>query len=326
MSETGDSRPLVLKDAQRAIREAYFDYETGLFTLNCVPGAGKSVVAHHIAAEDILRRYVAGDPTPEQHVAVISFNRDEAADIVPEVCDRLRTIVEHDLVPVASEITDEELQYLLQRTRQAPYVGTVDSLLRGILKEITHDTGFEGMPSVGNDALLYQVHRDCYEILRSDPDHERRLRNLEAAYPGGKYEDSVSEMLEAAVSFCRDQRLSTTEFRSELEQTRDATYPSGKPESFKDIVDSVERFVNGSEDDSDTDAGKRVRNGVTESDQERLHDADRELYDAWSDRIERLLYGFVGLSNNLSRQDPGIRCRLPHGCRISRRCLLRWVT
>ena len=286
MSEIGDSRPLVLKDAQRAIREAYFDYETGLFTLNCVPGAGKSVVAHHIAAEDILRRYVAGDPTPEQHVAVISFNRDEAADIVPEVCDRLRTIVEHDLVSVASEITNEELQYLLQRTRQAPYVGTVDSLLRGILKEITHDTGFEGMPSVGNDALLYQVHRDCYETLQSDPDHERRLRDLEDAYPDGEYENSVAEMLEAAVSFCRDQRLSTVEFRSELEQTRDATYPSGKPESFEDIAQSVEQFVRGSEDNSDSDAGNRVRNGVAESDQERLLDADRELYDAWSDRID----------------------------------------
>ena len=286
MSEIGDDNPLVLRGAQQAIRNAYFDYETGLFTLNCVPGAGKSVVAHHIAAEDILRRYVAGDPTPEQHVAVISFNRDEAADIVPKVCDRLRTIVEHDLVSIASEVTDEELEYLLQRTRQAPYVGTVDSLLRGVLQEISHDTGFEEMPSVGNDALLHRAHRNCYEALQDDPDHERRLRDLEAAYPEGEYDDSVAEMLKSAVTFCRDQRLSTADFHSELAQTRDATYPGGKSESFEDIVQSVERFVNGSGEDGDDDVGERVRDRVTVPDQERLLDADRQLYDAWSEQID----------------------------------------
>lgn len=276
-----DVDPIVLQDAQRAIREAYFDYETGLFTLNCVPGSGKSVVAHHLAAEDILRRYVAGDPTPELHVVVVSFNRDEAADIVPEVCGRLETVVKHDLVPAASEVTEEELQYLLQRIRQAPYVGTIDGLLRSVLQEIAHDVGFEEMPSVGNDALLNRVHRDCYERLRSNPNYADRLDALEAAYPDGEYDDSVADMLEAALTFCRDQRISTAEFRDELERTRDSTYPGGKPGSFSDIVRSVERFV------GDDDAvGERVRDSVRESDRDRLVEADCELYEAWGDRID----------------------------------------
>ncbi|AUX08301.1 ATP-dependent helicase/nuclease subunit A [Halalkaliarchaeum desulfuricum] len=280
-TEGDDIDPLVLKDAQRAIREAYFDHETGLFTLNCVPGSGKSVVAHHLAAEDILRRYVAGDPTPEQHVAVISFNRDEAADIIPDVCDRLRTIVEHELVPAASEVSEEELQYLLQRVRQAPYVGTIDSLLRGLLQEVAHDVGFDEMPSVGNDALLKRVHRDCYEALRNDSEYEQRVLELETAYPAGEYDDSVAEMLEAAVTYCRDQSLSTAEFRSELERTRNSTYPDGKPDSFDDIVRSVECFHG-----NDNEIGEKVRDAVEGSDRERLVEADRELYEEWCDRID----------------------------------------
>lgn len=277
-----DTEPIVLKHAQRSIREAYFDHETGLFTLNCVPGSGKSVVAHHIAAEDILRRYVAGDPTPEQHVAVLSFNRDEAAEIIPAVCKRLQTLVEHDLVPAASEVTDAELQYLLQRTRQAPYAGTIDSLLAGILQDFAHDVGFEEMPSVGTKPLLKQVHQECYETVCGVPAFERRLRDLEAAYPDGEYDESVAEMLETAVTLCRDQRLSTAQFQSELEQTREATYPDGKPERFDDLVQSVVRFIG----DGDGTIEDQIWDAVDESERERLLEADRELYDAWSDRID----------------------------------------
>jgi len=281
----GDADPIRLRGAQREIRDAYFASDSGLFTLDCVPGAGKSVVAHHVAAEDILRRYAAGDPTPEQHVTVVSFNRDEAADIVPAICDRLQAIVEHDLVPTAADISGAELRYLRQRVRQAPYAGTIDGLLREIFREFARDIGFDEMPSVGNDALLKRVHRDCYESLRNDPEHARRLRDLEAAYPDGEYDEGVDEMLADALTYCRDRRLSTEAFRSELEQTRDSAYPGGKPDSFDDIVRSVERFANGDENASEG-TGERVRETVIGPDRERLLDADRELYDAWDARID----------------------------------------
>ncbi|WP_050032679.1 UvrD-helicase domain-containing protein [Halorubrum halophilum] len=285
----GDADPLRLRGAQRAIRDAYFAADAGLFTLDCVPGAGKSVVAHHIAAEDVLRRYAAGDPTPEQHVAVVSFNRDEAAEIVPAICDRLRAIVEGGLVPVAADVSEAELRYLQQRVRQAPYAGTIDGFLRGIFREFAGDVGFDETPSVGNDALLKRVHRDCYESLRGDSELARRLRDLEAAYPDGEYDDGVDEMLADALTYCRDRRLSTEAFRSELTKTRDSVYPDGKPDSFDAIARSVERFVEGEEiDDREPDGGAadRVREAVTGSDRARLLDADRELYDAWETRID----------------------------------------
>ncbi|WP_435097129.1 UvrD-helicase domain-containing protein [Halorubrum sp. N11] len=302
--DNNDDDLVRLRGAQREIREAYFASDAGLFTLDCVPGAGKSVVAHHVAAEDILRRYAAGDPTPEQHVAVVSFNRDEAADIVPAICDRLREIVEHELVPAAADVSEAELRYLQQRTRQAPYAGTVDGFLRGVFGEFAADIGFDEVPSVGNDALLKRVHRDCDESLRDDPEHARRLDRLEAAYPDGEYDESVDEMLADALTYCRDRHLSTDAFRSELRRTRDAVYPEGKPDSFDDIVRSVERFVEGEDANTgktgdgdatgdefdgskaDAGAGDRVREAVAGPDRERLVDADRDLYDAWDARID----------------------------------------
>ncbi|MDS0278042.1 UvrD-helicase domain-containing protein [Halomicroarcula sp. S1AR25-4] len=277
---TGETdSPIRLQNAQADIRDAYFDHESGLFTLSCVPGAGKSTVAYRIAPDDILRRYVAGDPTPEQHIAVVSFNRDEAADIVPEVCKQLRTIVEHDLTPVASEVSGAEVESLVQRVQRAPFVGTIDSLLRGVLQEFVYAVGFDGMPSVGNEALLKRVHADCYERLATDPSHAARLEALDAAYESGEYVDGIADMLERAVTYCRDRRLSTAAFERELERTRASVY-DGRPESFEDIVAAVERVVGAG------DVGESVRAAVDGTDRDRLVAADQHLYDEWGVRIE----------------------------------------
>lgn len=278
-TDDGDD-PIRLKGTQREIRTAYFDHETGLFTFNCVPGAGKSVVAEDIAAVDLLRRFVAGDPTPEQHVAVISFNRDEAAAIIPGMCDRLRTIVEHNLVPEAAEVTDDELEYVIQRVRRAPYVGTIDSLLRGVLVQITADVGFEELPTIGNQAQLKRVNTACYEALRADPELATRLDRLEAAYPDGKYDDSVAELLEHAVKYCRDQQLTTAAFRTELERTHESVYPDGHPETFDDIVTAVKRRV-----DNDERLENQVRQAIDDADRDRLVQADKKLHNTWRDCI-----------------------------------------
>jgi len=187
----GDADPIRLRGAQREIRDAYFASDSGLFTLDCVSGAGRRSSPTTSPPPDILRRYAAGDPTPEQHVTVVSFNRDEAADIVPAICDRLQAIVEHDLVPTAADISGAELRYLRQRVRQAPYAGIIGTPARDI-PGIRARYRFRRDAVVGNDALLKRVHRDCYESLRNDPEHAR-LRDLEAAYPDGEYDEGVDE-------------------------------------------------------------------------------------------------------------------------------------
>ena len=82
--------PIKLRDAQRRIRDAYFDHDAGLHVLNCNPGAGKSLTITDVVPEELLRRYIAGDPTPEQRVCVVSFTRDDATYFVPKVIERLR--------------------------------------------------------------------------------------------------------------------------------------------------------------------------------------------------------------------------------------------
>lgn len=271
--------PIRLKNAQRAIRDAYFDHNSGLFTLNCVPGAGKSAVAQHLAAEDVLRRYVEGDSTPEQHVAVVSFTRDEASSIIQKICDRLREIVEHELVPVGTQISENELEHLIQRVRRAPYIGTIDSFLRDVFGDIVHEVGFTEMPDVGNAARLRQLHIACYGDIQSNPALAQRLARLEYAYPSEQYNDGVSEMLESAVSYCRDRRLSTEEFRRELERTLGSVYPDGPSESFNEVVEAIRHFVG-----SDVEEG---RYDVLEDDDcRRIVTADARLHDAWSARLD----------------------------------------
>ena len=270
--------PIRLQNAQRAIRDAYFRHDSGLYILNCVPGAGKSEVRDHLSAEEFLRRYVNGDPTPEQRVAVISFNRSEAENIVPEICDRLREIVEHNLVPAASQVSDEELEHLIQRIKRAPMVGTIDSILRDVLSEIAPDIGFEEMPVVGNTARQKHLHAACYRCVQEDSDLAQRLELLEDAYPAAEYDDDVSEMLETAVTFCRDRRISTTEFRASLEQTLKDVYAEGRPESFDDIVAAVERCVGANVDESAYEE--------TDDEQDAICDADASLHDDWRARID----------------------------------------
>jgi len=50
---TDRDEPTELRDAQKRIRDAYFDHDAGLHVLNCNPGAGKSVTITHVAAEEL---------------------------------------------------------------------------------------------------------------------------------------------------------------------------------------------------------------------------------------------------------------------------------
>jgi ATP-dependent helicase/nuclease subunit A len=273
-----NEEPLRLQNAQRAIRDAYFDNDTGLYTLDCVPGAGKSTVRDDISAEDILRRYVAGDSTPEQRVAVISFTRSEAETIVPDICDRLREIVDHELIPAACHVTDEEVAYLCQRIRQAPCIGTIDSILRDVLGEIATDIGFDEMPVIGNKARQQQLYTACYNRLQADPDIAHRLARLEQAYPEAEYEDGVSEMLANAVTYCRNQRLSMDAFRATLVATVDDVYAEGSPQSFSDLVGVIEQYVGDDELPYSYD-------DLDDGDKEAICAADERLQQAWRARI-----------------------------------------
>jgi len=68
-----------------------------------------------------------------------------------------------------SQVSDSEVEYLIQRINQAPFVGTIDSILRDVLSEIASDIGFEEMPVVGNTARQKHLHKARYRAVQEDP-------------------------------------------------------------------------------------------------------------------------------------------------------------
>lgn len=277
---TGDATvPPRLEGAQRRLAEAYFDADSGLYILNCVPGAGKSFVRTDIAAKELLQRWVDGDPAPEQHIGVVTFNRSEAASIVDDIITRLRALVAHDQTPAAASVSSEELGVLIERVRQAPYIGTVDSILRTLLSEMLADVGFDEMPAIGNDPYLEKLHADCYEALQTDPKYAPALERLTDAYPKREYDAGVGELLREALRLCRSRRLSVHAFLTRLLYTVDAVYPTGEPTSSEDIVAAIADCITEAEAQT---AGETL----ADIDTDELLEADQELRDAWIERID----------------------------------------
>lgn len=279
--KVGSDGPTRLREAQRRIRDAYFDHDTGLFVLNCNPGAGKSVTVDDVAAEELLRRYLDGDPTPEQCVCVISFAQDDAASFVPDIVARLRELVEHDMTPAATAASEADVEYLVHRVRNAPNIGTIDSVFRSLLGEFVTDVGFDAMPAVGNGGQLDRLHADCYEAIASEPGNAEAIDVVEAAYPPGEYDDGPAALLRQAHHQCRARRLTTAEFRTELHDTVDAVYAEGETTSVSDIADALARCV-----DADADAATKAVEDFDESDSDTLVTADRHLHASWHEAID----------------------------------------
>ncbi|MDB2249257.1 UvrD-helicase domain-containing protein [Halorubrum ezzemoulense] len=271
---SNDDEPRRLRNAQATIRDRFVDAESGLFTMNCVAGAGKSLTMQRIAAETIIRRYARGDRTPAQSVAVMSFTTDEAAAIGPGVCEHIWEIVNHELIPEAASLTESDVAYLVTRVRHAPFIGTVDSVLRDVFGELATDLGFEETPSIGNKALLKTVHNACYDAVAADPAHEDAIAELEAAYPDGRWSATPAEMLTDAVKYCRDQRLTTAAFERKLRTTQEAVYPGGRTSSRADIVTTIADIV-------DADAAADTDAALSPAEWDDLVAADQRLYDAW---------------------------------------------
>ena len=295
---TDCNAPIELRDAQRRIRDAYFDHDDGLYVLNCNPGAGKTVTITDVVPEELLRRYVAGDSLPEQRVCVVSFTRDDATAFVPAVIDRLRELVEYDMTPAAAAVSNDDVEYLVERIRQAPLFGTVDSVFRGLFGEFVAEVGFEEMPDIGNEGQLTRLHADCYEELASGSAYAEAIDAVEAGYPPGEYDDGPTDLLRQALHHCRARRLTTPEFISELRATANAVYDEGETDSFDDVAAALARCV-GSE------AADEARRLLDAADREEIVTADQQLHTAWIEAIdafETLLDGYCEVYRRLTRE------------------------
>ncbi len=269
-----------LEAAQADIRDAFFTHESGLFVLDCGPGAGKSVTADMVAAEDLARKTAEGVENPAETVILTSFSRDDAASILPGVEAALSGLVADPEAGVSlSESAASELATAL---RGSPRVGTIDSVLGRVFETIAEEIGFDGVPTVGEGADLAQVHGDALGRVRSVATHDEAFARLDDAYPEGRYDEGVNDLLATARGACRERRLEVDELQQRLEAVIDGTYPEGPPESVEDVLRDVERFFGSDERDAVDDRLSADPDGKPDA----VADTDAGCHDEWRKAID----------------------------------------
>lgn len=270
-----------LEGPQAAIRDAFFAAESGLFVLDCGPGAGKSVTADAVAAEDLARKAAAGVDSPTETLCLTSFSREDAASILPGVEAALRGFAADPETSV--DLGSAEAAALGTALRGSDRVGTIDSVLGGVFAAVAGEVGFDGVPDVGDGAALARVHGDALDAVREDPDLAPAFARLDDAYPGGKYDDDAADLLAAARSACRERRLSAPELCSRLERVVSGTYPDGPPDSLGDVLRDTERFFGAPER-----AAVEERLDADGGDPAAVVDADAACHAAWHEAVDTL--------------------------------------
>lgn len=295
MSDASGSAP-ELRGAQRRLREAFVAHESGLFVLDCNPGAGKSTVADRLAAEVLARGRAADERAPERRLCVTSFARDDAAAVGPGVTAALESIAADDDGPI--DIDSADATDLARRLRRSDTLGTIDSVLHAIFADVATEVGFDGIPTVDDGTRLAALEADCLDALRDDPDHAARVERLDDAYPGSEYTTGLDALLPAALRAARQRRLSVDAFADRLAATIDGTYPDGPPESFADVLRDVERFV-------DRRTADETATGFDDDDRTAFVAADRACYDSWREAIDdvrALLAAYADRYDALTRE------------------------
>lgn len=271
-----------LNDAQRRIVDAALEADSGLFVQASVPGSGKTYASARLCAEYVLNRVAAGADQPVAGLTAAAFNRDAAGQLLPEIADWVRWLVHDGTTPAARAVDPDEVEAILGALRRAEAVGTVDAVIYDVFGDVAGELGFDD-PSSEDGYAIDRLHDDAFEAVASDPDHAAAVGRLEEAYPSLDEDDSdgdrVAGILRALLEAAHDNRWTAGEVAERLHEGRDAFYPEGPPSSVADLDRDVDRFVGGDAavvTDGSWDAGRIV-------------EVDRELHDAWGDRIDDLV-------------------------------------
>lgn len=269
--------PTLDADQQAAV-DAYLGLESGLVTLGSVPGSGKSTVGAKTLAHVLLERRAAGDPHPAENVVAVSFSRADAADIVPDVVAWLEALFDRGEAPDGIDRSDVDA--LVDEVREAPHVGTIDSVLRSVFAEVATTVGFDAMPTVGNAALLERVRTDAYEALVEGGEVGAELAQLQEAYPpGDDWTDGVRDLLAAAFTYCRRHDATVEDCVARFHAAVDDNYGGERPTEFADVLAAVTAY-------RDETTAARVRSELDDDEREAVLAADRRLYDEWHDAVD----------------------------------------
>ena len=271
-----------LNDAQRRIVDAVLDAECGLFVQASVPGSGKTYASARLCAEYVLGRVADGADRPVAGLTAAAFNRDAAGQLLPEIADWIRWLVHDGTTPAARAIASDEVEATLGALRRAESIGTVDAVIYGVFSDIAGELGFDD-PSSEDGYAIDKLHDDAFEAVTSDSDHADAVGRLEEAYPSLDDDttdsDRLAGILRTLLEAAHNNRWTAGEVAERLHEGRGAFYPEGAPSSVADVERDLERFVG---------SGAAVTtDGSWEP--ERIVELDRELHDAWGDRIDDLV-------------------------------------
>jgi len=269
-----------LEGAQADIRDAFFAHESGLFVLDCGPGAGKSVTADSVAAEDLARKTAAGVESPVETLCLTSFSRDDAASILPGVEAALSGLAADPEARV--ELDESDASALAASLRGSDRVGTIDSVLGGVFEAVVEEVGFDGVPEVGDSSALAGVHSDALAVVRGDESLAQALDRLDGAYPGGRYDDDLNDLLATARSACRERRLGVDDLRERLDAVVDGAYPDGPPASLESVLHDVTRLFGPEEGE----AVEQRLGADPDGDPDAVPAADAACHDEWRAAID----------------------------------------
>jgi len=290
-----DDLPQLDRNQQRMVK-TYLGMDRGLAVLGSVPGAGKSSVIGKAAAEDLLVRAAAGEPRPHERVLIASFSKQDAGDLVPAIVAWVETLYERGDAPLSLDRSD--IDRLCRQIRAAPRIGTLDSVLRTVCGEIVTEMGFDSMPTVGNDALIEQLHQDVYERVIGNDAGARLADHVREAYDTSSDTASVRKLLRKALEIARRQQLTSAELADRLRAAVTANYRGGSTTSFEGIIDAVVAY-------RDETTATNVKNGLTSEEKHTLLKADQELHEEWSTLVEtfaKLVEQYAGVYDNLTRE------------------------
>lgn len=262
-------------DQQRMV-EAYLGMEHGLSVLGSNPGAGKSTTIATAAAKDLLARAAAGDPRPHERVLIASFSQADAADLGPDIVAWIEALFERGDTPAALDRAD--IDRLITQVREAPRIGTVDSVLRTVFGEIATEMEFDGMPTVGNPALIEQLHQDAYQTVIADDAGAQLANRVHEAYDTSTA-PTVPELLRDALGIARRRKLTHEELRKCLRAAVTDNYRGGSTTSVENVLDAVAAY-RGAPTATD------VRDTLTNDEKRTLLAADQELHAEWVSLIE----------------------------------------
>ena len=279
---------------QTRMVEAYLSMEQGLAVLGSVPGAGKSATIAKAAAEDLLARAADGDLRPHERVLIASFSKEDAADLGPDIVAWIKALYERGETPAALDRSD--IDRLCRQVWEAPRIGTVDSVLRSVCGKIATEMGFDGMPTVGNPALIKQLHQDAYERVIGTDAGARLADYVREAYDTSDTA-SVPKLLREAHEVARRRQITATELADCLGAAVTDNYCGGS-NTLEDLLETITAY-RGAQTAAD------VRDTLTDEEKRKLLTADQELHTEWVELIETFaeLYGqYADVYRELTRE------------------------